>query len=235
MNFLQKIKRYIAIRFPAQKNATKRIVSFWEKGGADFEYYKEADQAHWLQVFWDSDTLFYKLFQELDTEAVLEIASGTGRHAGQVIDKIDKLYLLDSSAEATRLAQQRFSSYKHIIYIHNPGGIGIPANVIPPASLTAVFSYDAMVHFEKEAVESYIRDSYQVLKNGCYALFHHSNYSKNPGGHFSDNPGWRNYMTQELFLSIAKGHGFEVLHSEVITFSCPGSDCLTLLRKPVGG
>ena len=232
MSFFQKIKRALAIRFPLERNATKRIVAFWEKGGADFDYYKEAEQAGWLKVFWDKDSAFYKGFQQLNTEAVLEIACGTGRHSAKVIGTIKKLYLLDSSAEAMRLAHERFAQHEHVVYIHNPNGLGIPASAIPPASLTAVFSYDAMVHFEKEAVESYIRDSYRVLKTGGYALFHHSNYSKNPGGRFSDNPGWRNYMTQELFLSMAKRYGFEVVQSQIITFSAPDSDCLTLLRKP---
>jgi SAM-dependent methyltransferase len=232
MHLLQKVKRYFAIRFPLERNATKRIISFWEKDGVDFDYYKKAETAEWLNGFWNETSDFYQLFQQLDTEAVLEIACGTGRHSAQVVGKIKKLYLLDSSAEAMRLAKERFAAYSHVVYIHSPDGLGIPADTIPPASLTAVFSYDAMVHFEKEAVESYIRDSYRVLKTGGYALFHHSNYSKNPGGRFSGNPGWRNYMTQELFLSMAKAYGFEVAHSQVITYACPDSDCLTLLRKP---
>ncbi|WP_210463930.1 class I SAM-dependent methyltransferase [Rufibacter roseolus] len=232
MGLLEKINKYIAINFPTEKNATKRIISFWEKGGPDFDYYASADQEDWIKVFWAEDSVFFKLFQTLDLKNTLEIACGTGRHSAQVMDKIEELYLLDSSKAALQLAEQRFGNYKNVVYIHNESGLGIPIDCIKDNALTTVFSYDAMVHFEKEAVESYIADSFRVLKSGAFALFHHSNYDKNPNGKFTDNPGWRNYMTKDLFCSISEKHGFQVIHSEVFSFSTTDSDCVTLLRKP---
>lgn len=233
MNLYQKIKRYWAIRFPMQQNATKRIISFWEKGGADFEYYNSAESEEWMEVFWKKDSIFYPLFQQLNTEHLLEIACGTGRHSSKIIEHVKTLYLLETSKEALKLAQQRFNDYApKVHYIHSPDGLGIPKGNIAEASLTAVFSYDAMVHFEKEAVEAYIKDSFRVLKQGGLALLHHSNYDKNPNGKFTDNPGWRNYMTQDLFVALSQKYGFDVLHSEIFSFSCPGSDAITLLQKP---
>lgn len=231
MTVIRKLKRYLAIKFPTEKNATKRIISFWEKGGPDFEYYKSAEQDDWMKVFWNENSVFYPLFQQLNTEYLLEIACGAGRHSERIINNVKKLYLLDSSSAALNLAKERFASYDKVVYIHNKSGLGIPGNTIEDASLSAVFSYDAMVHFEKEAVASYIADSYKKLMPHGLALFHHSNYDKNPNGKFSDNPGWRNYMTQDLFIAIAKKHGFDVLHSEVFSFSCHESDCITLLKK----
>jgi SAM-dependent methyltransferase len=232
MNLHQKVKRFLAIRFPRERNATRRIISFWEQGGADFDYYAKAEAADWLAVFWKPQSPFHPLFQQLNLDQTLEIACGAGRHSAQVMERIQQLYLLDSSAAALEKAKDRFAGSPHVTCIHNPGGLGIPADVIPNASLTAVFSYDAMVHFEPEAVESYLRDSFRVLQPGGRALFHHSAYDRNPGGRFTDNPGWRNYMTPELFLAMAARHGFEVLHSEVVAFACPGSDGVTLLQKP---
>lgn len=231
MEIIKKIKRFIAIRFPFQKDATKRIVSFWEKGGADFDYFEAADQKKWLEVFWNPDSHFYSLFQHLNLDYTLEIACGTGRHSARVVDRIKHLYLLDSSAGALEIAKKKFAEYDNVSFIHNPGGYGISDKTIAPESLTAVFSYDAMVHFEKESVRSYIEDSYRVLKPGSFALFHHSNYDKNPNGTFTDNPGWRNFMTQSLFLSYAAACGFNVVRSEVISFSAEASDCITLLQK----
>ncbi|WP_181305877.1 class I SAM-dependent methyltransferase [Rufibacter sp. XAAS-G3-1] len=232
MRLIKKVKKYMAIHFPTEKNATKRVISFWEKGGPDFEYYASADQEDWIKVFWEENTVFCKLFQTLDLKYTLEIACGTGRHSAQVSDKIEKLYLLDTSKAALDLAEQRFGNQKDVEYIHHQSGLGIPVDRIKDNALTAVFSYDAMVHFEKEAVESYLADSYRVLKPGAYALFHHSNYDKNPGGKFSDNPGWRNYMTKSLFCSLSEKYGFQVVHSEVFSFSTTDSDCVTLLKKP---
>jgi SAM-dependent methyltransferase len=231
MNLIKKLKRYIAIRFPIHKDETKRIISFWEKGGADWDYYQSAEDQKWLKVFWSPDSVFYPLFQKLDLHSVLEIACGTGRHSAQVIDQVKNLYLLDSSAEALKLAAERFANHPNVVCIHNKSGFGIPAARIKDHVLTSVFSYDAMVHFEKESVRSYVLDSYRVLKSGGLALLHHSNYDKNPGGKFTDNPGWRNYMTQDLFCSYAREAGFDVVHSQVFNFSTKDSDCITLLKK----
>lgn len=232
MNVLKRIKRYLALHFSISKDQRKRIISFWEKGGPDFDYYEKAEQENWLTVFWNEQSSFYQLFQYLDLDTTLEIACGTGRHSARVIDKIKKLYLLDSSLGAIEKAKERFAAHTNIVYIHSKDGIGIPA-IVPDGSLTSVFSYDAMVHFEKETVFSYVEDSFRKLKDGAYALYHHSNYGGNPGGKFTDNPGWRNFMTQELFLNKAAETGFEVVQSEIISFSCEDSDCITLLKKPV--
>lgn len=232
--WLKKIKRYAIINFSGTKDQTQRIISFWEKDGVDFEYFNKADNSAWVDAFWNQDSLFLKMFKKLDLTRILEIACGTARHSAMVIDRIDKLYLLDSSEGALEKAKERFSGRDNVVYVHNKSGLGIPQERISDGSLTAVFSYDAMVHFEKEAVASYVKDSFRVLSPGGYALFHHSIYDKNPNGTFTDNPCWRNYMTKELFTSYALEAGFEVVQSEIILFSSTENleDGITLLRKP---
>lgn len=222
---------FIARRFALGKDPTKRIISFWEKGGPDFNYFEAAEDQQWIRMFWQPETVFNKLFSKLSLDAVLEIACGAGRHSFQVVEQVNQLYLLDSSAGAIELARAKFSKYHHVRFIHHPGGLGIPPSAIPAASLTAVFSFDAMVHFEKEAVLAYMRDAYDVLKPGGHCLLHYSNYDKNPGGKFSDNPGWRNYMTQEIFNSYVQEIGFTLLDTELIDFSGPASDAISLLKK----
>jgi ubiquinone/menaquinone biosynthesis C-methylase UbiE len=231
MNILTRIRKAILLRFPLEQDKTKRIVSFWEKGGPDFDYFKAADQKEWIATFWDNDSIFYSLFRKLDLTSVLEIACGTGRHSLQVADRIQKLYLLDSSAGALEIAREKFRNYPQVTYLHNPDGLGISQEMLPDGAVTAVFSYDAMVHFEKEAVQAYVKDSFRVLQKGGFALFHHSNYDKNPGGKFSDNPGWRNYMTWELFEKMAVGSGFTIVTSSVISYTSENSDRITLLQK----
>lgn len=223
---------YIA-RLARQHDPTKRIMSFWEKGGVDFNYFEKADNKDWLNVFWNEHSVFYALFNQLNLERTLEIACGSGRHSAMVVDRIKTLYLLDSSRGALELARRRFSNNHNVHYILNPGGMGINSEALKNNSLTAIFSYDAMVHFEKRCVESYLKDSFIALQPGNLALFHHSNYDKNPKGEFTDNPGWRNYMNRELFKSMARKWGFEIVHSEIISVSCQDSDCITLLRKPL--
>src|SRR6476469_5503633 len=111
MNIFKKIKRYIQVHFDTKGDPTKRIISFWEKGGADVDYYTAAERKDWIDVFWKEDSLFRKYFQNLDSTVTLEIACGAGRHSFQSIDKIRKLYLLDSSGEALALAKKKFAPY----------------------------------------------------------------------------------------------------------------------------
>ena len=231
MGLLTRVKNAFLLRFPMEQNKTKRIISFWEKGGPDFGYFKAADQKEWVDTFWKKDSVFYSLFQQLNMESVLEIACGTGRHSLQVASRIQQLYLLDSSAGALEIAREKFNDYPQVTYLHNPEGLGIPRGMLPDESVITVFSYDAMVHFEKECVDAYIKDSFRVLKPGGMALLHHSNYDKNPEGNFSSNPGWRNYMSWELFIQMAKAAGFRIIQSKTISYTSENSDRITLLQK----
>lgn len=179
-NLLTRIRTYISIHYSNSKNPTKRIVSFWEKGGPDFAYFEKADSKEWLDVFWNPESRFYKLIDSLDLNTTLEIACGTGRHSSMIDSRIGYLYLLDSSAGALELAKKRFAHRKDISFIHTADGNGIPNNTIAKNTLTSIFSFDAIVHFEPETVERYLQDSFTCLKNGGYALIHHSNYDKTP-------------------------------------------------------
>ncbi len=58
MNLLERLNRYVAINFSLNKDQTKRIISFWEKGGADFEYFQKAAQKEWMTVFWAKNSQF---------------------------------------------------------------------------------------------------------------------------------------------------------------------------------
>ena len=95
-----------------------------------------------------------------------------------------------------------------------------------------MFSYDAMVHFEYTAVLGYVAEAYRVLAPGGKALMHHSNYDRNPGGFYRDNPHWRNFMTKALFGHAALRAGFTVLEQEVTHWNRDeGIDCISLVEK----
>ncbi|MBL7709990.1 MAG: class I SAM-dependent methyltransferase [Chitinophagaceae bacterium] len=216
----------------ADRNAeTEKIINLWVEGGSDFAYYEKADSADWVNGFWNEDSLFARNFSQLNTEFTLEIACGAGRHSERFIDNTKHIWLLDTSEAGLALAEKRLSPRSNFTTVHHPSGYGIP-DIIQPESLTAVFSYDAMVHFEYDCVIAYVNDSYKALKPGGMALFHHSNYDKNPGGTIDQNPSWRNFMSQSFFKHIAKRAGFNVIGSYVFPWvNTEITDCLTLLKK----
>lgn len=209
---------------------TNKIIDLWTKDGLDFGYYQKAESEDWLKGFWDKDSTFVKFFNKLNLENTLEIACGAGRHSEQIIQKCGHLWLLDTSEAALEIANKRLKPNENFSVLFHPSGFGIPEDV-PGESLTAIFSYDAMVHFEYDCIISYIQDSYRKLKSGGMCLFHHSNYDKNPGGTIHENPSWRNFMSQGLFIHIAKRAGFKLIQSEVFAWTEKDTDCLTLLQK----
>ena len=88
-----------------------------------------------------------------------------------------------------------------------------------------------MVHFELLTIASYLGELARVLKPGGRALLHHSNYSKNPTGLFTDNPGWRNFMSVDIMKYLVQRAGLSLISIDEIDWAEPSSDALTFLEK----
>ncbi len=99
----------------------------------------------------------------------------------------------------------------------------------PDASVTAIFCYDAIVHFSRDLVASYLKDARRVLKPGGMALLHHSNYFwPDTTVHYGHNPRGRNHMTQALFNEYVADAGLEVVEQILMDWELPSLDCLSL-------
>jgi SAM-dependent methyltransferase len=91
----------------------------------DFDYYKKAEGDVWINPFWAAEGPFVKLFQQLNTDSVLEIACGNGRHAAKIITNVRHLWLQDTSEGALDLARERFKDFRNMSYILSKDGLGI--------------------------------------------------------------------------------------------------------------
>jgi ubiquinone/menaquinone biosynthesis C-methylase UbiE len=200
------------------------------KDWVESSYYELAEQNNWLDIFWNADYPFMRLFNKLDHSSILELACGRGRHSMKMQNEPNEKWVTDVNNTNVDFCKNRFiDDPLYHVFLCN----GIDLRPMGDASLTAVFCYDAMVHFDCEVVSSYLRDTFRVLKSGGRALLHHSNYSGNPGGDYRDNPHWRNFMTASLFFHFACKAGFKVVESNIITWGTTiGLDGLTLLEKP---
>jgi cyclopropane fatty-acyl-phospholipid synthase-like methyltransferase len=97
---------------------------------------------------------------------------------------------------------------------------------------TALYSYDAMVHFDHVVVYRYVIEAHRVLQPGGSALLHTSNYAGNPGGSYHQNPCWRNFMPPGLLIDYARKVGFYVQeHNEISWSGHTKLDALTLIKK----
>ena len=196
------------------------------------KYYDDAEAWTWL--FWSEDHDFFKYFRQLDTKNLLELACGHGRHGEYVLshfgDRVDRLVMLDILQSNVDFCLQRIGPRENL-EIRCNSGVGF--HPVADASLTAIFCYDAMVHFHHEVVKSYLTDTWRVLVPGGMALFHHSNYALEPDSPFGANPHARAYMSASLFEQYAKEAGLVVVEQKVLSWEhVPDLDCLTLIKKP---
>ena len=103
---------------------------------------------------------------------------------------------------------------------------------LPDESQTFLFTFDSMVHFDAEVIDSYLSEFSRILCPGGAAFVHHSNYRENKGGDFRDNPHWRSYMTAELFEKLALQSGFDWIEQVMMNWGHAADlDCLSLIGK----
>lgn len=200
--------------------------------GSVAPYYREAESEEMLGFFWGGKMPFRSAFERLDLTSYAELACGHGRHTNIIYNNYDfgHASLLDINESNIERCKARFRGQGKIECFLNSGSDLQP---LANESVTSVFSYDAMVHFEYDDVFSYIRDIFRVLKPDGFALLHHSNNDKQPGNLYSDNIHWRNFMSAALFKHVARRTGFEVIDQWVFDWAgATDIDCLTLLRKP---
>lgn len=212
---------------PALAQSVQEVAQYWHQD----PYYDRAEQADWLGTFWGVNNPhrpFRRLLETMNFRATAELACGHGRHAEQIYRQVPALVLIDVVPENVAHCRERFKDAPNVAVMQNNGATFHP---LPDGFLSAIYCYDAMVHFEYDVVMSYIRDAARVLESGGRALFHHSNLSAFPGRDHRLNPGGRNFMSQELFIHTARRSGFELVESLTMDWDAPHTDALTLLEK----
>ncbi len=192
------------------------------------KYYKNAENLNALKIFWDDESPFRKLFNCMDITNIVELACGRGRHVPQYIDRTDSVVLVDIVEKNIEFCKNRFQNYSKIEYYVNSG---CDLKAIEDESTIAIFSYDAMVHFESIDIYYYLKDTYRILKHGGMALFHHSNNDKDYTATFLSGECGRNYMNMSLFAHFATRAGLSVVEQVEYPWNEQVTDGITLLRK----
>lgn len=126
--------------------------------------------------FWGEDSVFRRKFETLDLRRVIDLGCGHGRHTAQIIDRAGHVTLVDANPRCIEVCRKRFDGCENVSFVLNSG---FDLVAIPSGSVTSVFSYDAMVHFEPMDVIGYINELSRVLTTGGRALLHYSNAEDN--------------------------------------------------------
>jgi len=173
--------------------------------------------------------LIYPFIQDCDFSSVIDLAAGHGRNTRLLASKAARLLVLDIQAANIEICRRRFAGHQNVECAVNNGYDLRPAQ---DGAFTLLYCFDSMVHFEKEVVRSYLRDTLRVLRPGGRGFFHHSNYTD--GHDWRTNPHSRNYMSRELFVSYALAEGLRIARQVVFDWGdCIRLDCLTLVERPV--
>ena len=218
------------------KDRMLQVAGHWKKN----DYYDRAERQDWLDPFWSKASPFRAMFMQLDGSCMVELACGHGRHAAHItacneLPKPSRMILMDVNRENVDHCRHRFSAHLEIQALQNNG---VDFEPLRDGSISSIFCFDAMVHFEYDCVISYLRDAFRVLKAGGRALLHHSNYMS-PGSMWLNNPHCRNFMSRELFAHVALRTGFRVLDQVVLDWGEGEArvvevDCLSMIEKLAG-
>lgn len=205
----------------------REIIADYHQNRMD-SYFDAAESIEGIQAFWSPESPFMGYFKKLNIEKVVELACGKGRHVPQYIDGAKEITLVDILEKNIDFCKQRFQGYDKILYYVNNG---YDLSGIESESQTALFTYDAMVHFEMMDVFQYLKETYRILSVGGKALFHHSNNTEDYRITFLTGTGGRNYMSKQLFAYLANRAGLTVLEQRVIDWGKKDLDCITLVEK----
>ena len=214
------------------KNNTRDIVQqeamLW--GDAAEGYFSRAEACFEKQ--WKTLIEPFLFSVEVDTSCVLELAAGRGRNTAKLSSLCDRVLAVDVNPENIAFLRQRFQDTPNVAIIHNSG---TDLADIPDDSVSLVYCFDSMVHFDIEIIIPYLKEFARILRPGGLGFCHHSNYTDGPGKDFRDNPHWRNFMSKNLFHHLCRRSGLDVLKQQVFDWSGePELDCFTLFTPGAG-
>ena len=193
-------------------------------------YYSEAER--WVDGFWGTSCVFLPFFEQLDIRCLLELACGQGRHAAQIRHRTEQMTLVDVNQENIEFCRRRFSSHSNMTYLVNNGS---DLGGVLSASQTAAFCYDAMVHFEADAVIAYLWELARVLQTNGRAVLHYSNMHWMPGSTYGEGPHMRNFFSEGMMLHFTQRAGFRILRHQTMDWGgnpvWRNLDGLVLLEK----
>lgn len=177
----------------------------WTEG----QYYDEAEasmDAQWANLIWP-------IIHGSDFSNVAEIAAGHGRNTVKLVEISERVIATDINQTNVDFLAERFANHPKVAVRKNTGA---DLRFIENGSISFVYSFDAMVHFDSDIVRSYIREIRRILKPGGRSFCHYSAFEGNPTGTYRDHPGWRNFMSQALFEHWLAKEGFRVLRSTYV-------------------
>ncbi|MFY9340837.1 MAG: class I SAM-dependent methyltransferase [Planctomycetota bacterium] len=173
-----------------------------------------------------------RLWPLLPASHLLEIACGHGRITQYLLGHCERYTGVDLVPACVAHCQQRFAGAAHARFLPGDGSslAGIADN-----SIDLAFSWDSLVHAERDAVSGYVRELARVLAPGGNAWLHHSNlgaFVDASGTPTLPNPHWRaSSVSAALVRDHAAAAGLAIVAQEILQCGEADIDCITLLSR----
>lgn len=177
-------------------------------------------------------TVFPRIHPFFPTGHLLEIAPGFGRFTQYLKDCCRHLTLVDLTPKCIEACRQRFTSDSHIDYIVNDGK-SLPK--IPDSSIDFIFSFDSLVHVNKEVIQGYLNEIGRALKPTGTAFIHHSNLAEYLDAEtekltIENLHGRDETVSAQIVDQLSREAGLRCLAQEKINWGGDQlTDCLSLL------
>ena len=214
----------------------------WSHEGDEWSAQFGGTEAMWWFV------LYPRIHRFLPAATILEIATGRGRWTQFLKGYSQSLIGVDISETCIDYCRARFATETNLKF-HVNDGTSLAA--VPDGSVDFAFSFDSLVHAEKEVIEAYLVELERKLTPDGVGLFHHSNLGAYPGrlaimkyykrlppalrrrvlrqggieSVLSIKIGWRaTSMTAALFRQYCQQAGLKCVSQELINWT--GGRCL---------
>jgi ubiquinone/menaquinone biosynthesis C-methylase UbiE len=122
--------------------------------------------------------LYPRIQRYLPAATILEIAPGQGRCTQFLLRQCESMVAVDLSEHCINQCKKRFADQRHVRFHVNDG---LSLSAVEDGSVDFVFSFDSLVHAEKDVIESYLRELGRKLRPDGVGFLHHSNMGAYPG------------------------------------------------------
>lgn len=190
------------------------------------EYFERAEadmDAQWRDVI-------FPLIRDFDFETVLELAPGMGRNTEKLSALAKKIYAVDYNRYALEQCRERLGEQVGDCRIEYHANNGTDLAMIADGAISAIYCWDAAVHFDKEVIADYVAEFARVLKPGGRGFVHHSNLGARADKDIKKNPHWRSNMSKELFAELCRRSGLRVSSQTDVAWG-EITDCASIFTK----
>lgn len=190
----------------------------WRDAGDEWSKVWGGTEAMW----WT--TLFPRIRALVPTRTILEIAPGFGRCTQYLKELCGRLDVVDLNEKCIEACKERFEAASNIHY-HVNDGRSLP--MIEDESVDFAFSYDSLVHVDRDVLGAYLHELKRKLTPEGFGFIHHSNFAtkvaggeRNPEtGRLRENVHWRDEtVSADGFLELCNDAGLHCVSQEIINW-----------------